>query len=197
MVMRRCSGGRGTGLPSGQSAGVTPEWPDEILDLARQAEVDDAHAAVGADEHVVGLEVAVHEAGGVRGGEAAAGVAHDARRPRATARGVLSQRLSVCPRRTPSRRTPGSRRCRRRRPATTLGCESRASACASRTRRCLPSRAEQAEAQQLERDLAIELGIVGEVDHAHAALPHRRDEHVAPDAIAGAQPAPHRWAVAR
>ena len=47
--------------------------------------------------------------------------------------------------------------------------------------------AEEAEAQQLERDLAVELGIVGEVDHAHAALPDRRDEHVAPDAIARAQ----------
>src|SRR5207253_2185637 len=33
-----------------------------------------------------------------------------------------------------------------------------------------------------------ELRIVGEKDDAHAALPHRRDQHVAPDAIARTQP---------
>ena len=33
---------------------------------ARQAEVEHAHAAVVADDHVVGLEVAVHQAGAVR-----------------------------------------------------------------------------------------------------------------------------------
>jgi hypothetical protein len=40
-----------------------------------EAEVDDAHAAVAVDEHVVGLEVAVDEAVLVGGGEALAGLA--------------------------------------------------------------------------------------------------------------------------
>ena len=40
--------------------------------LAREAEVDDADLAVVRDHDVVGLEVAVDEPGGVRGGEAAA-----------------------------------------------------------------------------------------------------------------------------
>jgi hypothetical protein len=40
-----------------------------------EAEVEDAGAAVGADEYVLGLEVAVDEAGGVGGGEASAGLA--------------------------------------------------------------------------------------------------------------------------
>jgi hypothetical protein len=41
--------------------------------LAGEAEVDDAGAAVVVDEDVVGLEVAVDEAGAVGGGEAVAG----------------------------------------------------------------------------------------------------------------------------
>ena len=41
---------------------------------AGEAEVEDAGASVGADEHVVGLEVAVHEAGGVGGREALTGL---------------------------------------------------------------------------------------------------------------------------
>jgi hypothetical protein len=39
-------------------------------DGARQAEVGDLHHAVDADEHVLGLDVAVHDARPVRGGEA-------------------------------------------------------------------------------------------------------------------------------
>ena len=39
--------------------------------LARDAEIDDARPAVLVEQDVVGLEVAVHEAGGVRGREAA------------------------------------------------------------------------------------------------------------------------------
>ena len=40
---------------------------------AREAEVHDAHRAVAADQHVLGLEVAVDEPGGVRGREPRAG----------------------------------------------------------------------------------------------------------------------------
>jgi hypothetical protein len=49
-------------------AGVAVE--DRLVEhRAREPEVGDARAAVIADQHVVGLEVAVHDAGGVRGGE--------------------------------------------------------------------------------------------------------------------------------
>jgi hypothetical protein len=47
------------------------------LERASEAEVEDADAAVGADHHVVGLEVAVDEARVVGGGQAAAGLDED------------------------------------------------------------------------------------------------------------------------
>ena len=68
----------------------------------------------------------------------------------------------------------------------TLGCERRAIACASRTRRALQLPAASstpAKRQQLERDLAIELRIVGGVDDAHAAGAEAIEDHVAPDQL--------------
>jgi hypothetical protein len=55
---------------------------------AGEAEVEDADAAVVADEHVVGLEVAVDDADGVGGGEALAGLANTARTSRQGRRGA-------------------------------------------------------------------------------------------------------------
>jgi hypothetical protein len=49
----------------------------ELAGGAGEAEVEDADAAVAGDEDVVGLEVAVDEAGVVGGGQAGAGLAHD------------------------------------------------------------------------------------------------------------------------
>jgi hypothetical protein len=60
-------------------------WP--AIHGAGEAEVEDADAAVVADEDVVGLEVAVDEAGGVGGGEAAAGLAGTRRGSRASCAG--------------------------------------------------------------------------------------------------------------
>ena len=159
----------------------------QIFDLARQPEVDDAHAPVGADEHVVRLEVAVHQARGVRGGQAAPGIAHDGDDVTPRARrlepalerlplDVLhgDERLVVDGADVVHRHDVGMRQPRQR-----LRLAHQA---------LLALAAEEAEAQQLEGDLAIELRIVGEEDHAHAALPDGRNEHVAADAIAGAQP---------
>ena len=63
----RCSGDMYAGVPP-----VRVRSTRAIRD-AREPEVGDARAAVGADQDVVGLEVAVHEAGGVRRDEAVAG----------------------------------------------------------------------------------------------------------------------------
>ena len=75
--------------------------------------------------------------------------------------------------------------------ATTFGCDRRAIAWASRSNRrgaALHARSGAARlVQQLERDLAIELRIVGGVDHAHAAAPDDVQDHVAPDAHAAGQ----------
>jgi hypothetical protein len=54
---------------------------------AREAEVEDVHAAVAAEQDVAGLEVAVDDADGVRGDEAATGGEEGSRAPLATAAG--------------------------------------------------------------------------------------------------------------
>ena len=54
------------GAPDARSSGPSTR--------AREAEVGDADAAVAADEHVVGLEVAVEEADRVRGLQPARGL---------------------------------------------------------------------------------------------------------------------------
>ncbi len=74
------AGQRGLGHPRGQGGFDRREL--------REPEVGHAHASVVADEDVVGLEVAVDDAGGVGGGEAAAGGAQgvDDRAP--AARGI-------------------------------------------------------------------------------------------------------------
>jgi hypothetical protein len=48
--------------------------------------------------------------------------------------------------------------------------------------------AAEARSQELERELAIELGVVGGVHHPHAARAEPREDHVAPDDLAGIQP---------
>ena len=126
---------------------------------ARQAEVEHAHAPVVADHDVVGLEVAVHQPGAVRGGQPFAGGEEDvedlARAARlrleplraASAPSTNSMAMNTSPPNVPTSWT-----------AITLGCDSRASACASRSRRsrCAPA-VVLVGAQQLERDRAIEL----------------------------------------
>ena len=67
-------GGRGCGRRErdGRGAIVVP-----IEQAPREAEVHDADVPVGADHHVLGLEVAVNQVLGVCGGQAAAGVGED------------------------------------------------------------------------------------------------------------------------
>ena len=94
MLPRCCSGAMYAGVPTAAPS-CASSIDDRDVDRrdrgvgasasARQAEVGDAHAAVVADQHVLGLEVAVDEPGGVRGGEAAAGLRGTRRAPRATA----------------------------------------------------------------------------------------------------------------
>src|SRR3954469_15589886 len=48
-------------------------------------------------------------------------------------------------------------------------------------------------ADELEGDGAIELGVVGLVDHAHAPRADRRQEHVAPDHAAARELGYRRW----
>jgi hypothetical protein len=45
-----------------------------VLVLAREPEVEHAHAPIVADDHVVGLEISMNDADGVCGGEPAPGL---------------------------------------------------------------------------------------------------------------------------
>ena len=65
--------------------------------VAREPEVHHADAAVLADDHVLGLEVAMDELRVVRGGEPCACGEHDVARPRATSGAGLSHARSVMP----------------------------------------------------------------------------------------------------
>ena len=74
---------------------VMPERPG-LLEALGEAEVGEAGGAVLAEQHVVGLEVAVDEAGVVRGGEALERVHGDAQ---ADGRGTRPPRAGGAPRR--------------------------------------------------------------------------------------------------
>jgi hypothetical protein len=66
---------------SGERYAIVPSsaWPVAVFALAarREAEVAELDAAVVGEQHVLGLEVAVHDAGRVRGGEARQHCVHD------------------------------------------------------------------------------------------------------------------------
>jgi len=142
----------------------------QLVTLAREAEVHDADAAVVADQHVVRFEVAVDHAGRVRRGEPFAGGderAHDvaprpllARQPQRQRLALdqlhrdehgLADRADVVDRDHVRMRQPGER----------LGL-------AQHPRR-RARRAGLARPHHLERDAAVEVGVVRGVDDAHAA----------------------------
>ena len=155
--------------------------------LAREAEVDDARPAVLAEQHVVGLEVAVHEPGRVRGGQPAPGrdehVEHLAPRPRLVGEPALErsardelhreEHLVVEHADVVDGDDVGVREPRHR---LRLAQQARAAPCPSRP---VPG------LEQLERDLAIELGIVRAVDDAHRAGADAFDDDVTADSSAG------------
>ena len=111
------------------------------VELARQAEVGNEHAAVAPDQHVPGLEVAVHEAGAVRSLEPPPGGRH--RAPRATRGRPRASSTAVRRPPAPSRRTPRRRTCRRRAPRPRWGGAAAPSpgppGAAARARRCRPA----------------------------------------------------------
>ena len=94
---------------------VTVAFRSGVLDQPGQAEVEDLGAAVGGDEDVVGLQVAVDDALGVRGGQALRDlhgqVGRLARRERPVAqRRAPASRLRAAPARRRARRRPRRRR---------------------------------------------------------------------------------------
>ena len=153
------------------------------LALARQAEVEDLHLAVAGQEEVVGLEVAVHDAAGVRGGEPGRDLRGDlerlARRQRAADQ-ALAQRLAV----EQLHRGEGDLavlaeiedrqdvRMRERRDRLGLALEARQRVGVGGEMR----------RQDLDRHLAVELGVAGAEDLAHPALAELGDD------LVGAEP---------
>ncbi len=158
---------------------------------SREAEIHHARAAVIADDHVLGLEVAMDQADRVRGCEAGTGGLHDrgdlAPRP---LRGLdpLAQRhagdelhrdehaLVV-----ESSDIEHRDHVRVREPRERLRL-------AEHPRALIFARGAPAGLEQLDRDLAIELGVVGAVDHAHAARAEDVEHEVATDLGAAREP---------
>ena len=153
-------------------------------DGAREAEVDDAHASVVADEHILRLEVAVHEAAVMGGGETLgrlrehvedlAQAALRRGQPLAQApavdelhgdEDVVADLADVVDRDHVRVRQLGHRLRLAHEPLLRLG------AVIDR-------------AQALDGDEATELRIVGLVDHAHATLAEQVDDQEAADELA-------------
>ena len=143
------------------------------------------------DHDVLGLEVAVDEPGGVRGREARA---PRRRRPRGSARQVRgaaprARRPSVSPSTNSiARNDPVADRSPASWTTTTFGCDRRAIALRlaqeALARALAPLAVRRDLVQELERDLAIELRIVGRVDLAHAAAADEAQDDVAADTVA-------------
>jgi hypothetical protein len=149
---------------------------------AREPEVEHEHALVGGHDHVVGLEVAMHDAGSVRGMEPA-------------------------PRRDEAREDVGGRARRSAEPLPEVGpvdelhrdievalglaevVDGRdVGVPESRHRLCLAAKSLMAmhvavriATEQLDRDLAIELGVPRGMHDTHAALADALEQHVAPE----------------
>jgi hypothetical protein len=143
-----------------------------------------------AEQHVVGLEVAMHEMRAMRGGEPGARFAHHAHdlapRPRLLLQ-PLAQRLALDELHRDEHAVAGQRAdvvhrddVRMRQPRERLRF-------AQQPRFLRAGRAGRAGLQQLDRDLAIELGIVAVVDHAHAAFAEHVEHDVAADERAARQ----------
>jgi hypothetical protein len=156
-----------------------------VVGEPRDPEVEDADPAVGGDQHVGGLEVAVDDAGLVRGVEPFAGGDEDLEdraqrsfgRRQPLAQGLAldvlhrQEHLAVVDPDVEHRDDVGMRQPRQR-----LGLALHAGA---------PDRARLRGADDLDRDLAIELGIEGAIDHAHAAGADLIDDQVTTDLGAG------------
>ena len=158
------------------------------VDLPREAEVHDAHLAVARDHHVLGLEVAVDQPLFVRGLEPAAGGQVDLQDllPRArlglhpVAGGVTVDELH----RDEDLLAKGADvvdddDVRVREPRDRLRLAQRALASLAHRDAVFDARA-----QQLDGDLAIQLGIEGGVNLAHPAAPQKIQNDVAADARA-------------
>ena len=157
-------------------------------DAARQPEVEDAHPSVGADDHVLGLEVAVDDAERVRRGEAAPGGEVDV--------------ADLAPR-APPLVTPGAERAawhvlHRDEHALAeradvvhgddvgVGEARQRASLAEEPRAPLGiARAVEVGPHDLDGDGAIELGVVRGIDDAHAAGAEPFEDRVAPDAGPG------------
>jgi len=171
---------------------------------AGEPEIGDTHAAIAADEHVVGFEVAVQQADRVRRHQAARRLVKHledlAPRPRPALqprrqRVALDELhrdvdvLAVRPRGGDARTCAG----RRGSPDVVDRDDVRVVELGDRLGLALQARARlfrvraEVRAQHLERDLAIELGIVRREHVAHAAGAERRQHEVAADAIADRQ----------
>ncbi len=151
--------------------------------LAREAEVHDANLAVAADHHVVGLEVPVHEPLFVRGGEAAPRRPEDPQdllpaaglRCQPVGDGVpldelhrdedlIVERPHVVDHDDVRVREPGDRLRLAQRPLPPLGQRDAVAGL---------------DPQELDRDLSVQLRIVGGVDLPHPAAPDQAEHDVA------------------
>jgi hypothetical protein len=153
---------------------------------ARQPEVRDPHPAVVAHEHVLGLEVAVNDARGVRGGDAPAGVDEEVSHLAPRAR----RRAQPCPKRAATdelhreehlvAKGPGVMHLnhvgvRKPRHGLRLPQEPRGEGVRRPHMRGVRP-------QELQRHLPIQLGVIGAVDDTHSARADDVEDDVTADA---------------
>jgi hypothetical protein len=147
---------------------------------AREAEVEDPQAPVLADQGVLGLEVAVDEAGLVGGGEAASGLQEhgDDLGPRPRLTQPLAQGLAAHELHGEEDLVAGLADLvdvddvRVREPGEGLGLAEEGGAGPGVAARVV---------HELDGDLAVELLVVGGEDHAHAAVAEQLEQGVAAD----------------
>ena len=156
-----------------------------MVDDARQAEVEHLHVAVGPDHDVLGLDVAMDDAGRVRGGERARDLAADVdassasglRAPRCIERSVRPSMSSCTMKCSPAGVSPTSWM------VTMLGWLSAEAARASRRKRCDDRRLLGVRvAHHLDRDRPVQPRVERAEHLAHAAAADAPIDAVVPEA---------------
>ena len=168
---RVCGEGDSGQVAGGRSNGCS--CPSAVAAQLDEAEVEDLHEAVVGDHDVLGLQVAVDDAGGVGLGQAVRDLARDVqrrRRPSGRPGEIVAQAAAVDQLHHdvgPAGLSPNSWM------VTMLGWLSAEAARASRSKRLMRPGRRRLLGEELDRDVAVQLVVARAPDLAHPPLPSR------------------------